>query len=178
VTRIRVGWWAVATVLAIGLPVRATVMVPVDLPVLSRDAATIVRGTVAAVDARWVGRDIESLVTLEVEASMKGGDASIVQFRVPGGQVGRYRRMVIGAPAFLPGQRIVVFLSAASANAPHLVGFSQGVFRVESTTAGYRVTPPIPPAADGRVVRGDRNLRPLSLAEFERQVRQFVEAAR
>lgn len=172
------GWFALVSLLAIGIPARATVLIPVDLPVLSREAATIVRGRVVAVDPRWVGRDIESLVTLEVEASLKGSGDSVVRFRVPGGQVGRYRRIVIGAPAFVPGQRIIVFLSAASTNAPHLVGFSQGVFRVEGSLLGPRVTPPIATGPDGRIVRGDPNRRPLALGEFERQVRQFVETAR
>lgn len=177
-TRTHVGWFAVATLLAAGMPVDATVLIPVDLPVLSREAATIVRGRVVATDARWAGRDIETLVTLEVESSLKGAGDGIVHFRVPGGQVGRYRRLVIGAPAFAPGQRVVVFLSAASANAPHLIGFSQGVFRVESTAFGYRVTPPVAAGPDGPIVRGNPNLRPLTLGEFERQVRQFVEAGR
>src|SRR3989454_3262808 len=61
---------------------------------------SIARGRVVAVDAQWTPdrRTIETLVTLEVESYLKGALGGTVQFRVPGGTLGRFRSIVVGAP--------------------------------------------------------------------------------
>src|SRR6188474_2701379 len=61
----------------------ATVLVPVELTELSRDARAIVRGRVVALDPRWSDdrRSIETLVTLEVEGYLKGTFGQTMQFR-------------------------------------------------------------------------------------------------
>ena len=53
---------------------------------------------------------------------------------MPGGRLGRYRSLVVGAPTFEAGQRVVVFLGATPPSLPYVLGMSQGVFRV---AAGY-----------------------------------------
>jgi len=72
---------------------RATTLVPADLGELSRDAIAIARGRVVSVDARWTDdrRAIETLVTIDVAGYLKGDLGSTLQFRVPGGQLGRLR---------------------------------------------------------------------------------------
>jgi hypothetical protein len=87
---------------------------PADLGELSRDAWAIARGRVVAVDAQWTDgrRTIETIVTLEPDAYLKGQPGSTVQFRVPGGSLGRFRNIVVGAPRFAVGQRVIVFLGA------------------------------------------------------------------
>src|SRR5471032_1455956 len=113
-------------------PASATVIIPADLGELSRDALVIVRGRVAAVDARWTGdrRTIETIVTLEAESYLKGAFGPAMQFTVPGGELGRFRSIVVGAPVFAVDEHVVVFLGARGPSVLHLVGFSQGVFRV------------------------------------------------
>ena len=61
---------AAVGILMLSAPARATVLVPADLGDLTREAATIARGRVVAVDTRWVdGRQgIETLVTIHAEA--------------------------------------------------------------------------------------------------------------
>src|SRR5262245_815585 len=110
----------------------ATTLTQIDLATLSRDARTIARGSVAAVDARWSEdrREIETLITLQTETYLKGPLGPTLQFRVPGGQLGRYRRVVVGAPQFAVGQHVIVFLATVGPSIPHLVGFSQGVVRL------------------------------------------------
>jgi len=51
-----------------------------------------VRGHVVALDAQWTDerRTIETIVTLEPERYLKGQLGELVQFRVPGGVMGRY----------------------------------------------------------------------------------------
>ena len=163
--------------------VRATTIVPADLGELSRDAVAIVRGRVADVRSQWTEDrgTVETIVTLEVEDYLKGSLGSMVRFRVPGGELGRYRTIVVGAPDFVVDQRVVVFLGAHGPTVPHIVGFNQGVFRVvRGADDSWVVSPPpaVAGAASVRVVRGDPARRPVPLADFERQVRTLAGAAR
>lgn len=163
----------------------ATVLLPADLGDLSRDALAIAVGRVVATDAQWTDnrRAIETLVTLDVDEYLKGSLGSMLQFRVPGGELGRYRSILVGAPQFTINQRVVVFLGANGQSVPHVLGLSQGVFRLVATSdgSGWLVTPPsFAPVAAGPmpVLRGDLTRRPLPLADFERQVKVLVGAGR
>jgi len=162
----------------------ATTIVPADLGELSRDAVAIVHGRIADVRSQWTEDrgTVETIVTLEVEDYLKGSLGAMVRFRVPGGELGRYRTIVVGAPEFAVDQHVVVFLGARGPTVPHIVGFNQGVFRVTRAAddSGWVVSPP--PSAAGatavRVVRGDPARRPVPLAAFEQQVRTLAGAAR
>ena len=178
-------WLTTCLLLAVAATARATVIIPADLGELSRDAIAIVRGRVAAVDARWTEDrgTIETIVTLEAEGYLKGALGQVVRFRVPGGELGRFRSIVVGAPEFAVDQQVVVFLGAHGPTVPHVVGFNQGVYRLvrAADNSGWLVTPPANlPAAAGsvRVVRGDVNRRPLPLADFEQRVRALAGGAR
>jgi hypothetical protein len=164
--------------------VRATTIVPADLGELSRDAVAIARGRVADVRSQWTDDrgTVETIVTLEVESYLKGGLGTTVRFKVPGGELGRYRTIVVGAPDFLVDQRVVVFLGAHGPTVPYIVGFNQGVFRVvrAADDSGWLVAPPpnLPGSATAPIVRGDAARRPVPLAEFEQRVRTLAGAAR
>jgi hypothetical protein len=167
--------------LALPDPARATVIVPADLGDLSHDA--IVRGRVMAIDARWTEdrRTVETIVTLEVEGYLKGALGQTLQFRVPGGELGRFRSITVGAPEFAIDERIVVFLGAIGPSIPYVLGLNQGVFRLARTADGWVVTPPpVLPSAAGavRVVRGDASRRALALAVFEQRVRALAAGGR
>jgi hypothetical protein len=162
--------------------VGATTIVPADLGELSHDAVAIARGRVVSVDAQWTDdrRTIETLVTVEVERYLKGDLGSTVQFRVPGGRLGRFRSVFVGAPAFAADDRIIVFLGSNGPSIPHLVGFSQGVYRLVLThDAGWQVTPPAMwPSSAGAVavVRGDSTRTAMPLSDFETRVRALAGA--
>jgi hypothetical protein len=169
-------------VIALSAAARATVLVPTDLGELSRDARAIARGQIVAVDAQWTGgrRSIETIVTLETETYLKGRLGDTVQFRVPGGALGRYRNVVVGAPRFVVGQRVIVFLGAQGPTIPYVLGLSQGVFRLGQTSGGeWLVTPPaVLPTMQGPIVRGNLTMRPAPLGDFEREVRALVNGSR
>jgi len=160
----------------------ATVLVPVSLDELASEAGAIVRGRVVAAEARFTAdrRAIETLVTLETEETLKGSLGPSVQFLVPGGTLGRYRSIFVGAPAFAAGQRVVVFLGWNGPSYPYLLGLGQGVFRLQADGVNaWLITPPIASlTATAPVVRGDPARRLMPLAEFEQQVRALVAAAR
>ena len=169
-------------VLTVAVPARATVLIGADLGELTHDARAIARGRVVAVDAQWTPdrRTIETLVTLDVESYLKGALGGTVQFRVPGGTLGRFRSIVVGAPELAVDDRVVVFLGARGPSVPYVLGFNQGVFRVVRSGDGsaWLVTPPVLlPSAAGTVtiVRGDPSRRPLPLADFEQRVRALVD---
>jgi hypothetical protein len=173
---------AVLALCALAAPATATVLIPADLGELSRDASVIARGQVVSVDARWTDdrRTIETIVTLAAEAYLKGQLGETLQFRVPGGTLGRYRNIVMGAPRFAVGQRVVVFLGANGPQVPHVLGLNQGVYRVDVTSSGDALVspPPIMPGVTGPIVRGTSARQPAALGDFERQVRVLAGAAR
>jgi hypothetical protein len=169
----------------LAIPVHATLLIPADLGELSRDARAIVRGRVAALDAqRTEDRGtIETIVTLEVESYLKGGLGQTLRFRVPGGDFGRYRSIVVGAPEFAVDERVVVFLGAYGPSVPYVLGLSQGVFRIVRAGAegGEFVMSPVMLAAAGgavRIVRGDPSRRALPLNDFEERVRALAGGAK
>ena len=171
--------------LLLAVPARATVLIPADLGELSRDALAIARGRVAAIDTQWTEDrgTIETIVTLEVESYLKGSLGAMLRFRVPGGELGRFRSIVVGAPEFAVDQRVVVFLGARGPSVPYVLGLNQGVFRVSraADNAGWFVTSPVLLPAAGaasRVVRGDPSRRALALDDFEHTVRTLAGGAK
>ncbi|MEP7305496.1 MAG: hypothetical protein ABJA98_08275 [Acidobacteriota bacterium] len=177
-------WLALWVVALLTPSANATTLVPADVGELARDAGAIVRGRVTETAVQWTAdrRSIETVVTMETEASLKGSLGASVQFVVPGGSLGRYRRILVGAPEFSVGQRVVVFLGWRGPSFPYLLGLGQGVYRVEADRdRGWLVTPPaILPTGSSTVgiIRGDPARRPMPLAEFEQRVRELAGAPR
>jgi hypothetical protein len=155
-------------VVAAAATISATVVVPADLPTAVAESDVIVHGRV--VDARSAvtapPRGIETFVTVAVVEALKGAPGRHVIFRVPNGQVGRYRRVVAGAPEFAEGDEIVVFLRGAPPQIPSLFGLSQGVYRV-ARQAGAPF-----------VLRGGAERRPLPLEALTREIETLVETSR
>lgn len=162
----------------------ATVLIPIEFRELVHVSSTIVHGRVTDVRAGWTEgrRAIETSVTLDVTEYMKGSLGGTVTVRVPGGQIGRYRTIVVGAPAFHEGDEVVLFLRSYD-GALSIVGMSQGVFRVTADSSGHRVvTTPVVMGrsadATGPVVRGDATRRPLAVDAFRDVVGRILAEAR
>jgi len=166
------------------VPVNATVVVPAEFREVVGGSELIAYGTVVDVRSGWAdGRSrIESVVTVDVAAWYKGGNERTLAFVVPGGEVGRYRSVMIGAPVFKPGDQAFLFLKTRGAERPYVFGLNQGVFRVSVDANGVRqVTTPLLMAtgdAPERVQRGARGRKPISIDEFGRQLRSVMGALR
>src|SRR6266702_7592218 len=147
-------------------PARATTFVGVSERTLARAADAIVIGTVAQIET-VAGADgtISTLVTLDVEASVKGHAERRLTLKEPGGSIGGRALWIAGAPRFRTGERQLLFLSAAADGTAHTTALGMGQFvlrphpRTGATLAERRV--------DGLVV-GDRPLRRVPLARLRR----------
>lgn len=180
--KLRIGV-ALAIVITAAGQVRATVFAPADMSQLVRAARAIAHGRIIDVRPQLSDdhRHVDTLVTLRVATYLKGDLGPTVTFRVPGGQVGRYRTVVLDAPRFVPGDEVVLLLSARGPSIPYVLGLNQGVFRVmtDPATGDRQVTPSplIGESADWkRVVRGDPARQPLPLTELARQVQRILGA--
>jgi hypothetical protein len=159
---------------------RATVLVPIEFRELVTVASVILHGRVSDVRGEWTDgrRSVETLVTIEASDYLKGDLGSTVTIHVPGGQLGRYRTIFVGAPEFRSGDEVVLFLRAN-----RIVGLSQGAFRVVSDPQTGRplVVSPIVMSLNAdvaeSVVRGDSRRKPVALDSFRDVVRQVLAGA-
>ena len=115
----------------------ATTVMAVSMQELVAVSGLVVRGRVVSVESVWVGGHPERSVLLEVAEQFKGEPvAGPVAFRSEGGRVGRWASVVAGAPAFTPGQEVIVLLERRSDGAWTPAGLSLGVFFVEPGADG------------------------------------------
>lgn len=159
----------------------ATVLLPSAFNEIASGSQIIVHGRVSDVRSAWSDdrRRIESFVTLDASSFYRGTPAATVTFRVPGGQMGRYKSVTVGAPEFRTGEEVVLFLKSIGPSVPQVFGLNQGVFRVrvDERTGQRLVTPPMltaPRAGAGALSRGTRDRRPLPLEQFAAQVRAVI----
>jgi hypothetical protein len=122
---------------ALARPAGATVILPASMRDIVDGSELIVHGRVLDVRSEMTAsrRSIHTFVTVAVDEALKGRPGRTVIFRVPNGQVGRYRRVIVGAPEFTVGEEVVVFLHGTAPSIPTLFGLSQGVYRVSRDPA-------------------------------------------
>ncbi|MCP3978887.1 MAG: hypothetical protein GY716_06090 [bacterium] len=140
----------------------ASVFVELGLPdLVSHADEGIIVGRVVDTRSYWnaersmIFTDATVLVVEGLGGKRKPGET--VVFRTPGGRVGEVRAVTHGAPTFEIGAKVVVFASTWSDGALRVVGYFQGLSRVDDSAAG-------PP----RLIEGTAG--GLSLAELRRLV--------
>jgi hypothetical protein len=159
---------------------RATVLAPAEFREIVTGADVIAYGRVVETTVETDDRTgIVTLVTLRVGTYLKGHAGETVTFSVPGGDTGRYRHVLVGAPRFIVGEEAVVFLRAGVERRPVVVGLNQGVFRVRLDRATKRrvVVPPVLMARGDEpesVVRGAPAQRPVAIETFGAQVQAVL----
>lgn len=89
---------------------------------------TIVAGEVLDMRSSWTAdrREIFTTVTLRPDRRFKGGERSLIRFRIPGGTVGDTRLMVTHSPVFAVGEQALVFLAGDSGRLPRVVAGEAG----------------------------------------------------
>jgi hypothetical protein len=164
--------------------IEAHLLVPAEFREVAADASVIVRGRITDVRSEAVaGSAIDSVATVAVDTVLKGNAGRFVYVRVPGGQIGRRRFLMVGAPIFRVGERAVLFLRPSPTDATHRpIGLTLGVYPVlaDAATRSLIVQPPLVPGRTdvtaGPTVRGDRRRRALTVPEFESLVRLVLAA--
>jgi len=158
----------------------AMVVVPAEFNEMVSASQTIVQGRIVDVRSYETAgrRTIESLVTVQVVSALKGQPGTTAFFKLPGGQVGRYRRVMVGVPQFTPGDEVVLFLKGSAPAVPMPFGLTQGVYRVSRDVSGRALVMPAIAGGAGRVVRGDPARRALELDAFTSMVRTIADAQR
>jgi hypothetical protein len=160
---------------------RATVLVPAEFREVVNGADIIAYGRVVETRVEWSDdrKRVDTLVTLQVGTYLKGGPGETLTFRVPGGQVGRYINVTVGAPQFTAGEEAVVFLNVRGTELPFIFGLNQGLFRVRLDAQSNRRMVSMPLLSRGEapesVVRGSR--APIALETFGAQVRAVLDEA-
>ena len=163
--------------IALASPLGATVLVPAEFREIVNGSQIIAFGRVIDTTAEMSEdrKRIDTLVSVRVDTYLKGGPGETLVFKVPGGQVGRYRNLMVGAPMFEVGDEAVFFLTARGGGTPYVFGLSQGVFRVrfDDVTKRRMVVPPALIARGDSpevVVRGSAARRSVTLELFGAQV--------
>src|SRR3954468_22262586 len=112
-----------AVLLMLSAAVQATVILPIEFRELVATSSAIVHAHVTDVRSAYVDgrRSIETFVTIAADEYYKGNLGEHVTFLVPGGEIGRYRTIFIGAPQFHEGDEVVLFLKSAG-GMPYVVG--------------------------------------------------------
>jgi hypothetical protein len=161
-------------------PIAATVTVPTEFREIVADASVILRGHIT--DVRGLvepDRGVETVGTIGVDEVLKGPPREFISIRVPGGTVGRYRSIMVGAPSLRLSDQGVFFLKQDSAGAWRPVGLAMGIYRIQlKPGTGLLVVDPVlasgvtTPA--GTVVRGSPARRWLAVPEFESLVRVVI----
>ncbi len=169
-------------------------LVPAEFSEIVGGSEIIAYARVVDVRPEWADgrRWIDSVVTAEVVSYLKGGSEETITFKVPGGRLGRYRSVVVGAPVFARGDEAVLFLKSNGApgeSLPDVFGLNQGVFRVKvDPRTGQRMVVP-PPVIAGEVSepaagepqpvkRGSIDRRPLAFDAFGARVREAMASTR
>ena len=167
-------------VCAVPIALGATVLLPAEFREIVNGSDVIVYGRVSAIEPRW-GDDrkhVDTLVTLQTGTYLKGSAGGALVFKVPGGTIGRYMNVTVGAPGFNVGDEAVFFLSTRGRDMPAIFGLNQGVFRVSIDAVTHRrlVTPPVLARRDAAetVQRGDAGRKPLPLETFGSQVQSVL----
>jgi hypothetical protein len=162
----------------------ATVIVAAEFREAVTESNLIAYGRVIDVHPELVDgrRRIHTVVTVDVMSWYKGGNESTLSFVVPGGEIGRYRQVIVGAPVFKPGDEAFLFLKSRDPDLPIVFGLNQGVFRVSVDERGVRkVTSPILLASgiDPEIVRrGAATRQPMALDAFGAQIRSVMAGVR
>ncbi|MGE0593160.1 MAG: hypothetical protein AB7G23_17475 [Vicinamibacterales bacterium] len=160
----------------------ALVIAPGSLDDMAAASGIIVRGTITAVRGVPTAdrRGIVSRIDVRVEEGFKGasGPGTSLVFEVPWGRVGRYRRILVGAPDLRPGDELFLFLMSAPRRLPVPYGLTSGMLRVVRGAGRALVAPSAPLTGQGettRIVRGDPSRSPMPADAFAREIRRSLE---
>jgi hypothetical protein len=181
----------IVAVVAAAAPVRASLMVALDLSELVRRSEHIAVADVVSVESAWDAKHerILSTIKLDVVEAWKGPATPATRITIvqPGGTVDDITMVVFGMSQFRPGERSLFFLRGTMAAAA-VVGMAQGkrALTRDPATGRWMAEGPDrsgvafvrPPGAAGVAAAIDYELRRRPLDELHEDVRTLLKAAR
>ena len=168
-------------------------VLPPTFPELVAEAQTIVRGTVTQVRSEEFdspqGRGIRTLITVQVERTLKGEPDATLTLTVFGGTVGRRTLGIAGMPQFQVGERQYLFVADNGRTFCPLIGIGHGRYHVRTDAATGRdyvardnglplastAEIVLPLAANAAVARLKPSATALAPADFESRIAATVE---
>lgn len=123
----------------LGAPMLATTIVAPTDGQLVDESSVIVSGSVLS--SETIDRDGELFTDtrVQVDSTLRGSADRIVIVRHPGGRTESRVRVVFGAPEFVPGERVLLFLNPAADRLYTTNGLFIGKFSERKTKDGGRV---------------------------------------
>jgi hypothetical protein len=122
---------------------RATTMIPLSIEQLTERAENVVRGHTLSAQSAWDGHGrIVTHARVQVDESFAGPLAAggVVDVATYGGTVDSTSMIVIGAPSFVAGEEVVLFLTPQGALGTGVAELGQGKFEVQRTAGTVRLT--------------------------------------
>jgi hypothetical protein len=130
----------VGVIAAISIVVEATTLEKMTIDQMAQASTDIVQAKILAQRTEQRNGVIYTRSTLMVLNRWKGTASSSVDVSVPGGKLGGFQQTFPGTPDLQVGTEYVFFLWTGTSGVTQLVGFSQGVFDYQPTTAGQTAT--------------------------------------
>jgi hypothetical protein len=129
---------ALFAVLALSLVILlpAATLQKLTLGDMSQKSTAIVRARVLSSYAQQHGSIIYTHYRIQVSEWWKGSGATALDVVVPGGLAGGLRQTFSGAPQLPSGGEHVLFLWTGSGGLTHIIGLSQGLFKVQRDANG------------------------------------------
>jgi hypothetical protein len=128
--------------LLLAIVASATTFARLRLADLAQNAGAVARLRCVSASSRWEQGEIWTDTRFEVLAAEKGTLPRFVTVRTPGGRVRELESHVDGAPRFLPGEEVYLFLWGRKGEPYRVLGWVQGTFRItrDPATKQERVT--------------------------------------
>lgn len=122
--------------LALAGIVSATTLEQLSVDKMIEKSASIVRGKVVSSVSVQRGSLIYTTYRFQVTEQMKGSASGTFELSVPGGDYGKLRQNIPGAPRLLAGKEYVVFVWTSKSGINHIIGLSQGLFDLRTDPSG------------------------------------------
>jgi hypothetical protein len=120
--------------------VLATTVRPVSLETMTSQATLVAEGKAISSQSQWNPSHtlIVTYTRFRISRVLKGGAASEVTIRQPGGSAGVYRDVVHGVRYLKPGEEAALLLKASGDpdGSMIVVGLMQGMFRMQREASG------------------------------------------
>lgn len=168
------------TLLLLAAAATATTLQRMSLDELAEASPAIVRARCASNASRWEAGHIWTFTEFEILENVKGSVPGRLRVRLVGGRAGSLHSTVEGAPRFVPGEEVFLFLAPGPAGDWTVTGWALGTFRItrEKHTGRETVTQDA-----GGVTLFDpatRQFQPggvrrMELREFRRQLSEALE---